>query len=30
MDVYEVLSLMFGFGMLLIAILEFKGPDKNS
>lgn len=30
MDTFEVLSLMLGFGMFVIAVLEFKDKDKNS
>lgn len=29
MDTFEVLSLMLGFGMFVIAILDFKNHDKN-
>ncbi|WP_407406539.1 putative holin-like toxin [Peribacillus sp.] len=30
MGTFEVLSLMLGFGMFVIAILDFKNQDKNS
>ncbi|WP_235178963.1 putative holin-like toxin [Bacillus cihuensis] len=30
MDTFEVLSLMLGFGMFVITVLEFKDKDKNS
>lgn len=30
MDTFEVLSLMLGFGMFVIAVLDFKNHDKDS
>ncbi|MBM7702907.1 putative holin-like toxin [Metabacillus iocasae] len=30
MSTFEALSLMLGFGMFVVAILEFKGKDKDS
>ncbi|MFS0635514.1 putative holin-like toxin [Mesobacillus foraminis] len=30
METFEVLSLMIGFGMLVIAVLDFKNKDRDS
>ncbi|MEH7122377.1 MULTISPECIES: putative holin-like toxin [unclassified Bacillus (in: firmicutes)] len=30
METFEALSLMISFGMLVIAVLQFKDKDKNS
>ncbi|WP_249365320.1 putative holin-like toxin [Cytobacillus citreus] len=30
METFEALSLMISFGMLVIAVLEFRDKDKNS
>lgn len=30
METFEALSLMISFGMLIIAVLQFKDKDKNS